>query len=96
MLQVNEKALGAEHPPTLIRVNNLAGLYRAQGHYDEAAPLYKRTVQGFKNALPANHPYIEIALDNYAYLLKKIDRNAEATELEKQAEAIRSAHDSEK
>src|SRR5262245_45487860 len=41
-LALAEKALGPEHPDTLLSVNNLAALYQAQGRYSEAEPLLKR------------------------------------------------------
>jgi hypothetical protein len=34
-----ERVLGAEHPGTLISINNLALLYQVQGRYGEAEPL---------------------------------------------------------
>ena len=36
------KALGPEHPDVAASLNNLAGIYKAQGNYAQAEPLYKR------------------------------------------------------
>ena len=44
-LEARERVLGKEHPDTLISVNNLAGLYQAQGRYGEAEPLYRRALE---------------------------------------------------
>jgi tetratricopeptide (TPR) repeat protein len=40
-LRIREAALGAEHPETAMSLNNLALLYKAQGAYAKAAPLYE-------------------------------------------------------
>ena len=40
-LAIAEKALGPDHPDVGTSLNNLAGLYRAQGRYAEAEPLYQ-------------------------------------------------------
>ncbi len=39
-LAIAETALGKEHPDTGTSLNNLAGLYRSQGRYEAAEPLY--------------------------------------------------------
>ena len=43
--EASERLLGAEHPNTLVSLNNLAGLYESQGRYDEAEPLYQRALE---------------------------------------------------
>ncbi len=40
-LAIDEKALGPEHPYVATDLNNLAGLYKDQGKYVEAEPLYQ-------------------------------------------------------
>ena len=40
------RVLGREHPDTLTSVNNLAGLYQAQGRYGEAEALLKARAGG--------------------------------------------------
>jgi len=44
-LALAETAFWAEHPDTLTSVNNLAALYRAQGAYGQAEPLYLRALE---------------------------------------------------
>jgi hypothetical protein len=46
-----KKALGSDHPDVGASLNNLAELYRAQGKYDLAEPLYKRSIPIFEKAL---------------------------------------------
>jgi len=48
--------LGPEHPNTLTSVNNLAGLYQAQGRYGDAEPLYQRARAGYEKVLGLEHP----------------------------------------
>ena len=36
-MAIREKSLGSEHPAVATSLDNLAGLYRAQGRYAEAS-----------------------------------------------------------
>ena len=52
-----ESALGKEHSETLTSVNNLAELYKAQSHYQEAEPLYLRALEAFERVFgKRRHP----------------------------------------
>jgi tetratricopeptide (TPR) repeat protein len=42
-LSVAEKTFGPDHPAVAVSLNNLGELYRAQGRYSEAEPLFKRS-----------------------------------------------------
>jgi CHAT domain-containing protein len=55
-LATSEKVLGPDHPATLISVNNLAELYRTQGRYGEAEPLYRRALATNEKVLGPEHP----------------------------------------
>ena len=44
-------------------LNNLAELYRAQGHYAEAEPLYKRSLAIWEKALGPEHPDVLRLID---------------------------------
>jgi tetratricopeptide (TPR) repeat protein len=50
-----EKALGPEHPNVATSLNNLAALYKAQGRYAEAEPLYRRALEIWEKALGPEH-----------------------------------------
>ncbi len=76
-------------------LNNLAELYREQGKYAEAEPLYKRSLAIKEKALGPEHPHVATGLENYAALLRKTNREAEAARLEARAKAIRAKHASE-
>ncbi len=73
-------------------LNNLAELYRAQGWYADAEPLYKRSLAIREKALGPEHPHVAQSLENYAALLRKTGRSAEAAKMEAHAEAIRARH----
>ena len=65
-MAISEKALGPEHPDVATILNNLAGLYKAQGHYAEAEPLYKRALAIDEGALGPDHPDLARDLNNLA------------------------------
>src|SRR4051794_20331601 len=49
-LALARQALGPRHPNTLQSMNNLAVLYKDQGRYAEAEPLYREALQGRREA----------------------------------------------
>ena len=61
--------LGAEHPDTLVSVNNLAGLLESKGDYGAAEPLYRRAAEAAKRVLGAKHPHTLTFSENLARLL---------------------------
>jgi tetratricopeptide (TPR) repeat protein len=73
-------------------LNKLAVLYKVQGRYDEAEPLYKRDLAITEKALGPDHPHVATTLENYALLLRQIERDAEAAKMEARAKAIRAKH----
>ncbi len=70
-------------------LNNLAELYHAQGKYPEAEPLYQRALAIWEKALGPEHPNVATVLENYAALLRQMNRNSEAAEMEARVKAIR-------
>ena len=76
--------------PTWARaLNNLAALYRAQGRYAEAEPLYRRSLAIREKALGPEHPDVGTALNNLALLYQAQGRYAEAEPLYRRSLAIR-------
>ena len=59
-------------------MNNLAELYRAQGKYAEAEPLYKRALGIREKALGPDHPDVATGLNNLAELYRVQGKYAEA------------------
>ena len=49
-------------------LNNLAELYRVQGRFDEAAPLYERALAVAEAALGPDHPDVALTLNGLAEL----------------------------
>lgn len=72
-----------------VRLDKLAGLYCAAGKYEKAEPLYKRALEVRKNVLDRDSPDVAQSLENYAKVLRKLDRAAEAEDLEARAKSIR-------
>ena len=84
---------GASEDLLAASLNNLAAVYRAQGKYAQAEPLYQRALGIYETALGPEHPHVADTLENYADLLRKMERDVEAEEMEKRAKAIRAKRD---
>ncbi len=80
---------GAEDPRLATSLNNLADLYRLQGRYAEAEPLYKRSLEILEKALGAEHPDVATSLNNLAEVYRAQGRYAEAEPLYERSLAIR-------
>jgi tetratricopeptide (TPR) repeat protein len=51
-------------------LDNLAGLYRAQGQYTKAESLHQRALAIFEKALGPEHPDVATSLNNLALLYR--------------------------
>ncbi len=80
---------GPEDPRLATSLNNLGELYRLQGKYAEAEPLYQRSLAIWEKALGPEHPDVAMVLENYAGLLRETGREEEASSMEARAQAIR-------
>jgi tetratricopeptide (TPR) repeat protein len=76
-----ERTLGREHPSTLISVGSLALLYKSQGRYDEAEPLFLRALEASEHTLGHDHLTTNRARYAYALALLELKRNSEAASL---------------
>jgi hypothetical protein len=63
--------MGADHPNVATGLNNLAGLYKSQGRYSEAEPLYLRSLQICEQRLGVDHPSTVTVRENYDLFLAK-------------------------
>ncbi len=72
-----------------IGAGGMGEVYRAQGRYAEAEPLYQRPLAIFEKALGPEHPHVAMTLENYAALLRQTARANEAERMEARAKAIR-------
>jgi tetratricopeptide (TPR) repeat protein len=70
-------------------LNTLAELYRTQGQYTQAEPLYKRSLAISEKALGPDHPRVAASLNTLASLYDAQGRYAEAEPLSKRSLAIR-------
>ncbi|MCP5118971.1 MAG: tetratricopeptide repeat protein [bacterium] len=64
----------------------LALLYHNQSRYEEAEPLYRRSLAICENALGPEHPNVATSLKNYVALLRDTDRDAASARLEARAQ----------
>ncbi|MZH03204.1 MAG: tetratricopeptide repeat protein [Nitrospinae bacterium] len=87
-LEVDEEVFGATHPNRALNLNNLAANYRVQGKYPEAEALLKQALKILEDSFGKDHVLVGNILEHYAYLLKKMDRSAEAEKLENRYKKI--------
>ncbi len=85
VLEVRTAKLGADHPDTLTSKNNLAALYRVQGQYAKAEPLFKEVLEARTAKLGAGHPHTLISKNNLALLYQAQGQYAKAEPLFRQA-----------
>jgi tetratricopeptide (TPR) repeat protein len=88
-LAIREKTLGPEHPHVATSLNNLAELYRTQGHYAKTEPLLQRSLAILEKALGPEHPRVAQSLNNLALLYQIQERYAEAEPLYRRAMQIK-------
>ena len=79
---------GGDHPNTVTNLNNLAGLYHAQGRYEDAEPLYDETLSIRRRVLGDDHPDTAGSLNNLAALYYAQGRYDEAAPRLKEAVEI--------
>ena len=79
---------GPADPRLATSLNYLAELYRAQGKYAEAEPLYQRALAIWEKALGPEHPIVATSLNNLALLYRDQGKYAEAEPLLQRALAI--------
>jgi tetratricopeptide (TPR) repeat protein len=67
-VELKQRLLGQEHPSVATSLNNLAVLYRNQGRYSEAEPLYRQALTMAERILGRNHFLTITIRDNYTAL----------------------------
>jgi tetratricopeptide (TPR) repeat protein len=84
------KRLGEEHPDVAASLNNLAQVYRAQGKYADAEPLYCSALEMRQHhLLGADHPDVAMSLNNLAELYRSQGKYVEAEPLHRAALEMR-------
>ena len=87
-LEVAEQ-VGPDHLALARSLNKLAEIYKTQGDYAKAEPLYNRSLAIRERTLRYDHPDVAESLENCAALCRATDRNKEAEPLEQRAASIR-------
>ena len=85
VLEMDETALGGQHPIVAIRLNNLALLLRDTNRIEEAEPLLRRALQIDEAVLGDQHPTVAKNLNNLGMLLCDTSRVEEAEPLLRRA-----------
>ena len=81
LLQVLLQVLGADHPDTLMAMNNLATALNGRGQFAEAEKLRRQTLEIRRRTLGPNHPYILLNIGALALELSHEKRYGEAEKL---------------
>lgn len=82
---------GSAHPGISKVLSSLAEIFITRGDYAKAEPLYKEALSNSQASLGPQHPDVVRIMESYAALLRKLDRNEVATELEDRVKSIRSS-----
>ncbi|KAI9877032.1 MAG: hypothetical protein M1830_005006 [Pleopsidium flavum] len=88
-LEERNKALGLEHPDTLISVSNLAFVLQKQGKYEEAEKMNRRALEGMNKALGPEHPDTLISVSNLALMLRHQGKYNEAEKMNRHVVDVR-------
>ena len=78
---MGQKLLGEEHPDVATSLNNLAALYRSQGRYEEAEPLYLSAITIFLQRLGENHPNTQTVINNFIQSLSEAIQSGKSDRL---------------
>ena len=87
-LAKEEKVLGSNHPSVATILNRLAMIYRSQGLYTQAEPLYKRALAIREKALGPDHLGVATILNHLAGIYDIQGRNMLAEPLYMRARTI--------
>lgn len=81
-LQIKESIYGIDHISVSTDLKNLARVYFFLERYEEADPLFKRSIKLRQSALDPIHPRVADIANWYAKALHKLGKQAEAIEME--------------
>ncbi len=63
-MKLRKRILGENHPDYAQNLNNLALLYKSQGRYEQAEPLYIQALKICEQILGTKHPNTKKTRDN--------------------------------
>jgi tetratricopeptide (TPR) repeat protein len=78
---MTKRLFTGDHPDVASILNNLASLYKSQGKYSEAEPLYLDALEMTKRLFTGDHPYVASSLNNLAVLHHNQGKYSEAEPL---------------
>jgi tetratricopeptide (TPR) repeat protein len=93
-LGIRETVYGKNHLSVSTDLKNLGRVYFATDNFEKAEVSWKRALQIREGQLGPFHPQVADVADLYAKLLRKLQRNDEADELETRVEESRARHTS--
>ena len=67
-------------------LNNLAAMYKTQGQYTQAEPLYMRSLMIVEKTLGPDHPHVATILGNLASLYRETKRENEEMEISEETQ----------
>jgi tetratricopeptide (TPR) repeat protein len=85
---MTKRLFTGDHPDVASSLNNLALLYKSQGRYSEAEPLYLDALEMTKRLFKDDHPNVATSLNNLASLYDSQEKYSEAEPLYLDALAI--------
>ena len=88
---MKEKEAGVDNPEVADCLHHIAETLRFDARYDEAEPLYQRSLAIRQKLLGPNHPDVAKSLEAYALLLALTYREAEAEHMKTCARSIKMA-----
>ncbi|KAH6874681.1 hypothetical protein B0T10DRAFT_610521, partial [Thelonectria olida] len=89
VMELQEDALGSEHPDTLESMNNLVVILDRQGRYGEAELIERRVINIQEKILGSEHPYTLSSMNNLAVVLDRQGRYGEAEAMHRQTLELR-------
>jgi hypothetical protein len=89
VLEACQRLLGAEHPDTLMAMNNLAWTVRAQGDLARAGELEQQVLEARRRLLGAEHPDTLTTMNNLAQTVRAQGDLAAARELQQHVQEAR-------
>jgi hypothetical protein len=87
-LELAVSRFGPDHPERVILLNTAAAVYVAEKKYEQAEPLLREGAEVGRRRLPAGHPLLSSVLQNYSYVLAKLNRPEEASRARAESEAL--------
>ena len=63
--------LGPNHPDVAMTLNNLAVLFKEQGKFNQAEPLFRRALAIFESCLDPDHPKVVTCRENFADMVRE-------------------------